>query len=74
MSKLVGFLFAIFAGFFVAALVALFYGIIFMVLWNYVSPVFWPSAPQLSVLQAIATVALLGCIAGPLKPVAVKGK
>lgn len=55
-----------------AALVAIIYGLFFMFLWNYVAGLYWAQAPQITLLQAIATMALIGCLTGLAKVLASK--
>lgn len=37
-------------------------GVIFMALWNWIAPIFWVEAPQLSFLQAWGVIILLSWI------------
>lgn len=51
-----------------AAALSLLFGWLFQFLWNYVAQVYWPGAPQLTFLQAVATVTLLVILRGPGMP------
>ena len=59
-------LIVLFVGGLVIGLSALF-GLIGMLLWNFVTPVWWAEAPQLSFLQAWGTMFLLGIIVSIFK-------
>ena len=46
-----------------------FSGWVFMSLWNFAAPVFWPAAPHLTFYVAWAASFLIGCIGSALRPV-----
>lgn len=66
-AKIIGALIVFLGGAAIVALLVILYGIVFQFLWNYVAQVYWAQAPQITLLQAIATTALISTIVGPLK-------
>lgn len=56
----------IFAGCFVTLLLCIILGAlggwVFMVLWNWLAPLFWPAAPQLTFFQAWGVIVLISWI------------
>lgn len=71
-EKIIAAIAVVLGGVFLGALLAIVYGLFFQILWNYVAPVYWPQAPHLTLLQAIATTMLLQTIIGPIKTAAKK--
>ena len=72
MDKLLAGVLVVITGVLLGALFVVLYGIAFMFIWNYIAPVYWPAAPQLTLIQAIATTTIIALIR-PI-PTGSKGK
>lgn len=62
-ETILGCLFGVVLVVFICAII----GFFFSSLWNWIMPVFWPSAPHLGVWQAFGALVLLGWITGGIK-------